>query len=143
VGRIVFFSIIACQWLIRSPIDSFAAKFPADSAGKVTVPIDHLWQVLINSFGSIWPARLTLNGQPLGDVWHCSALSAHLDSTSTPRKEGDDLVPFHKLSQWLCYSLIQPMEHVAGWKIDGWEDLMTGLPEVSRSGRLLCTNVSH
>jgi hypothetical protein len=50
-------------------------------------------------------------------------------------KEGDDLVPFHKLTGWTTYSLIEPMEKVLGWKFDGIDD-MTGLPEY-RNGELL------
>jgi hypothetical protein len=44
-------------------------------------------------------------------------------------------VPFHKLTQWLCYSLLEPIESVAGWKVERG-DGQTGLPEVSlRVGR--------
>lgn len=37
-------------------------------------------------------------------------------------------MPFHKLTQWLAYSLVEPLERVLGWKVDGLDD-MTGLPE--------------
>jgi Protein of unknown function (DUF1688) len=37
-------------------------------------------------------------------------------------------VPFHKLTGWTTYSLIEPIEKILGWKFDGLED-MTGLPE--------------
>ncbi len=113
--------------------------FPAGKDGKTSVPIHCFWGVLLSAFSTIWPARLTLQGQALGDVWHCAALGKARDAAGTQRKEGDDLVPFHKLSQWLCYSLIQPIEEHAGWKITGWEELMTGLAEVggvvTRAGR--------
>lgn len=49
-------------------------------------------------------------------------------------QESDDLVPFHKLTQWLTYSLIEVFEKVLKWKIAGVED-MTGLPEY-RNGEL-------
>jgi hypothetical protein len=42
--------------------------------------------------------------------------------------EGDELVPFHKLTGWTTYSLVEPIEKILGWKFDGLED-MTGLPE--------------
>lgn len=51
----------------------------------------------------------------LGDVWLCPSL-------------GDkQFVPFHKLSQWLVYSLIEPMEKLMGAIIEGTEQL-TPLP---------------
>lgn len=59
----------------------------------------------------------------LGDVWPCPSLArVH------PEKAGD-LVAFHKLTQWLCYSLLEPIRSVAGVEVVG--DEMTGLPEVS------------
>ena len=48
--------------------------------------------------------------------------------------EGDELVPFHKLTGWTTYSLVEPIEKILGWKFDGLED-MTGLPEY-RNGAL-------
>ncbi len=135
----------ACGWILLchphrrlTPIhpittDFFAGLFPAEDRSHIHVPIQSLWGVLIPAFSSIWPTRLTLDGHALGDVWQCGALSQHLEDTAAEREKGDDLVPFHKLSQWLCYSLIQPMEDVAGWTIDGWQEVMTGLAEVSGS----------
>jgi hypothetical protein len=38
----------------------------------------------------------------------------------------DDSVPFHKLSQWLTYSLLEPMQKILGWEIRGTE-VMTGM----------------
>jgi hypothetical protein len=42
--------------------------------------------------------------------------------------EGDDFVPFHKLTMWLTYSLVEVLQKNLKWRIDGLED-MTGLPE--------------
>jgi len=50
--------------------------------------------------------------------------------------EGDELVPFHKLTGWTTYSLVEPIEKILGWKFDGLED-MTGLPEYRNGGLLL------
>ena len=58
----------------------------------------------------------------MGDVWPCEALKASAVS------EGDELVPFHKLTGWITYSLLEPLKKVLGWKFEGIED-MTGLPE--------------
>lgn len=82
-----------------------------------------LWGVLIEGLSPIWPAtRTTLGGVALGDVWPCRALKAGALA------EGDDLVPFHKLTGWITYSLVEPIEKVLGWRFEGVEH-MTGLPE--------------
>ena len=86
------------------------------------VPVATLWAALIEGLSSIWPSRLSLGGVSLGDVWPCDALKA------SAKTEGDELVPFHKLTGWTTYSLLEPMEKILGWKFEGVED-MTGLPE--------------
>lgn len=92
------------------------------------MPVAALWAALIEGLAPIWPARLSLGGVPLGDVWPCDALNA------AAVNEGDELVPFHKLTGWITYSLLEPLEKVLGWRFDGVED-MTGLPEY-RNGML-------
>ena len=57
---------------------------------------------LLQQLGPIWPSRLTLGGIALGDCWKHPALTT-ADATS-------GLVPLHKLSQWLAYSLIEPLQ---------------------------------
>ena len=44
----------------------------------------------------------------------------------------DGLVPFHKLSQWLAYSLIEPLQE-AGIEVTDI-DALTGLPEYRNGG---------
>jgi hypothetical protein len=70
--------------------------------------------------GSIWPGRLAVDGLNLGDVWRYGPF-------------GEDWVPFHKLSQWLSYSLIEPLTELAGIQIVE-ADLLTGLPEYRNGG---------
>lgn len=85
-----------------------------------------LWTALIDGLAPIWPAtRSTLGGVSLGDVWPCAALKKH---AAPGAPEGDDLVPFHKLTGWLTYSLVVPIKEVLGWKFEGLEH-MVGLPE--------------
>lgn len=83
--------------------------------------------VLLDALGPIWPSRLTLRGQNLGDVWRHSAARAD--------DETDGFVPFHKLSQWLAYSLIEVLED-AGVRVEGLGAL-TGLPEYRNGGLFL------
>ena len=66
-----------------------------------------------------------MNGVSLGDVWPCAVLRPQSNKINIP---GDDLVPFHKLTGWITYSLIEPIERIMHWEFTGKED-MTGLPE--------------
>lgn len=79
---------------------------------------------LLRGLGPIWPGRIALDGINLGDVWR------HPGAGGTGPAAG--LVPFHKLSQWLTYSLIEPLED-AGCAVAGLGQL-TGLPEYRNGG---------
>ena len=79
---------------------------------------------LLRHLGPIWPSRLTLGGVPLGDCWrHPSMTTA--DATNA-------LVPLHKLSQWLAYSLIEPLQW-SGLTVSDINGL-TGLSEYRNGG---------
>lgn len=82
---------------------------------------------VLEGLGDIWPGRLEIAGVNLGDVWSHSALKS--DGL------GAGLVPFHKLSQWLTYSLLEPLEEL-GLEITGL-DALTGLPEYRNGGLCL------
>jgi Protein of unknown function (DUF1688) len=86
---------------------------------------------LLQQFGPIWPSRLNLGGIALGDCWRHSALATN-DATS-------GLVPLHKLSQWLAYSLIEPLQRagIAVNDIDG----LTGLAEYRNGGLFIDASV--
>jgi hypothetical protein len=91
---------------------------------------DILSQILLTCSG-IWPASQFIGSVPLGDCWRHAAV----------RGEGlsDGWVPFHKLSQWLTYSLLEPFAW-SGVEIRGLEAL-TALPEYRNGGLLLDTGV--
>jgi hypothetical protein len=97
--------------------------------GRVAA-VDVLSAVL-TGLGSIWPGRLSLGGVPLGDVWRHPAAGGN--------GPGAELVPLHKLSQWLTYSLIEPLD-TAGLAVSGLDDL-TGLAEYRNGGLLVDTDV--
>lgn len=92
-----------------------------------TVTAPQILRAVLDGFGPIWPGRLTSGGINLGDVWRYEPL----------RGAGDEhgLVPFHKLSQWMTYSLIEPILE-AGIEVVGVED-MTGLAEYRNGGLML------
>jgi hypothetical protein len=84
-------------------------------------------KVLLIELGSMWPSRLQLDNVPLGDTWRHPACKTE-DPTS-------GLVPFHKLTQWLTYSLIEPIE-LSGIAVDDLDSL-TGLAEYRNGGLLI------
>ena len=87
-------------------------------------PAPFILSELLLQFGPIWPSRLTLGGVPLGDCWRHPALKTG-DAT-------EGLVPLHKLSQWLSYSLIEPLQR-AGLEVTNIDGL-TGLAEYRNGG---------
>jgi hypothetical protein len=97
--------------------------------GKIAAPVILL--EILTHLGPIWPARLTLGGIALGDCWKHSALRTD-DETS-------GLVPLHKLSQWLSYSLIEPLQW-AGLEVTDIDGL-TGLAEYRNGGLFIDTGV--
>lgn len=98
----------------------FDALAPCAAAGGGTLPAATLLGELLAAFSAIWPSGRWHAGLPLGDVWPHPVVG---------------LVPFHKLSQWLTYSLLEPFEW-AGIAVDGL-DALTGLPEYRNGGLLL------
>lgn len=91
----------------------------------------HILLTVLDSLSPIWPGRVTLGGVNLGDVWHHSKIGGAGKTAG--------LIPFHKLSQWLTYSLIEPLE-AAGVQVRGIEEL-TGLAEYRNGGLLLDLNL--
>jgi hypothetical protein len=87
----------------------------------------------MDGLAPIWPAsRTAIDGTPLGDAWPLSTMPANAP--------WETIVPFHKLTQWLCYSLMQPMTKVMKIHFAGAE-LMTGLPEYRNGGLFIDTGV--
>jgi hypothetical protein len=93
-------------------------------AEKMQLPAPAILSELLQQLGPIWPSRLTLGGVALGDCWKHPALITN-DATS-------GLVPLHKLSQWLAYSLIEPLQR-AGIRVTDIDGL-TGLAEYRNGG---------
>jgi Protein of unknown function (DUF1688) len=95
------------------------------------LPAPTILTELLQQLGPIWPSRLTLGGIALGDCWKHPALTT-ADATS-------GLVPLHKLSQWLAYSLIEPLQ-TAGIRVTDIDGL-TGLAEYRNGGLFVDTGV--
>ncbi|MBE3637906.1 URC4/urg3 family protein [Mangrovicoccus sp. HB182678] len=100
----------------------------AGLAGEDGLEAQAILDVILSSLAPIWGSdRPSLGGVPLGDCW------AH------PQAPAPGLVPFHKLSQWLAYSLIEPMQR-AGIAVTGL-DRLTGLAEYRNGGLFLDAGV--
>ena len=101
-------------------------------SGRREITAHDLLSALLDTLSDIWPAPNHLaDGTALGDCWRFAA--ARGDGLS------DGWMPFHKLSQWLTYSLLEPFEW-AGVKVSGL-DALTGLPEYRNGGLLLDSGV--
>ena len=98
--------------------------FLAAQASDGALPAENVLRGVLRSLGRIWPGRLQLGEQPLGDVWQHPAAGGEGPSKG--------YIPFHKLSQWLSYSLLCPLE-LYGLSIVGLEAL-TGLAEYRNGG---------
>lgn len=99
---------------------------------------DILSQILMTLSG-IWPAGNSIGGVPLGDCWRHGAVRENPEAAASCGGASDGWMPFHKLSQWLTYSLLEPFAwsgvHIRG--LDG----LTGLPEYRNGGLLVDTGV--
>jgi hypothetical protein len=95
------------------------------------LPAPAILELLLEALGPVWADRLELDGVPLGDCWRHPAIRR--DDAS------DGLVPLHKLSQWLSYSLIEPLQDagIEVVEIDG----LTGLAEYRNGGLFVDTGV--
>nr|WP_281413531.1 URC4/urg3 family protein [Microvirga antarctica] len=103
----------------------------AATADEDRIRATAILDALLTYLGPIWPGRIALGGIDLGDTWRYPGLQVP-DAT-------DGLVPFHKLSQWLSYSLIEPLEWAGYTVVD--LDGLTGLPEYRNGGLFLDTGV--
>jgi hypothetical protein len=91
------------------------------------IPAGMLLATLVQAFASIWPSGLVLNGFCIGDAGRHPAVRTGDDT--------DGIVPFHKLSQWMAYSLIEPLA-IASITVKDIDEL-TALPEYRNGGLLI------
>ncbi|KAI5918673.1 DUF1688 domain-containing protein [Camillea tinctor] len=91
------------------------------------------WDILQNLLIPIWPKdRTAINGMPIGDAWPLGILR---NKATSPDSTGsaEHIQPFHKLTQWLTYSLMVPFQRVLGMEWINAESL-TALPEYRNGG---------
>lgn len=94
-----------------------------------SLPARAVFDAVLEGLSEIWPGRVAIAGVNLGDVWVHSKLPKTAASSQ--------LVPFHKLSQWLTYSLLEPLQTLGITITD--LDALTGLAEYRNGG--LCVDL--
>merc|ERR1719361_1400861 len=96
--------------------------------GKVSVEV--IWEAIITGLEGIWPNHVS--GIQRGDVWTYNPLLVE-------GEPGSDLIPFHKLSQWLILSWLEPLQTL-DFEITDLH-LHTCLAEYRNGGLLMDTGV--
>jgi hypothetical protein len=117
--------------VVGRPADIFDTLVARATDGELPAPV--ILEVLLDVLGPIWPSRLSLDGRPLGDCWRLHV------RRSDPDGPVPMLVPLHKLSQWMSYSLIEPLQDAGIEVID--IDGLTGLAEYRNGGLFVDTGV--
>ncbi len=93
-----------------------------------TISAETMLQNILTTFSNVWPSGQILDAVNLGDVGIHPQL---------PNWPGTDAayIPFHKLSQWLTYSLLEPLQELGLSVTD--VDRLTGLAEYRNGGLFL------
>jgi hypothetical protein len=105
---------------------------------RTEVAATDILREVLRALGPIWTSGSSVMGVPAGDVWpHRWAGVDDGRGGSEPMSRG--WVPFHKLGQWLAYSLVEPLQW-AGVAVTGL-DALTGLPEYRNGGLLIDAGV--
>ncbi|EEB09500.1 DUF1688 family protein [Schizosaccharomyces japonicus yFS275] len=89
------------------------------TSSGATLDVANLWTELQQLLLPIWPERTVVGGRNLGDAWYSSTIQ--------------EIQPFHKLTQWLAYSLLIPLRRILQLEVCG-EEQLTGLPEYRNGG---------
>lgn len=103
----------------------FDALLARSENGRVRA--DAVLAVVLEGLSAMGAGRYSIAGETLGDAWPHPSLG---EATSAGA-----VVPFHKLPQWLVYSLAEPLRE-GGLEVVGFEEL-TGLSEYRTGGLLV------
>lgn len=107
-----------------------------DHGQRTELTAGEILRTLVTGYAPIWTSGNRVLGLPAGDVWpHLWAGAQTTADGLQPDRATGGWVPFHKLSQWLTYSLLEPFEW-AGVRVTGL-DALTGLPEYRNGGLLI------
>ena len=104
------------------------------ASDSTTLDILTFWDLLQTLLIPIWPQdRTTIDGSPIGDAWPLGALAKQAGSAHDDKSNPEFIQPFHKLTQWLTYSLMVPFQRILGIT---WLNAkaLTALPEYRNGG---------
>jgi hypothetical protein len=104
--------------------DLLVSRAAPKSGGGGRLPAPAILDAVLEGLGPIWPGRPSLDGVSLGDTWPHPVAG---------------LTPLHKLSQWLSYSLIEPLQEAGIEVVD--IDGLTGLAEYRNGGLFIDAGV--
>ncbi|MFK7890701.1 MAG: DUF1688 family protein [Granulosicoccus sp.] len=116
---------------LNGPEARLASLLPALTGAAGSIRAAEILQSVLMATASIWPHSKSIGEVVAADVW------AHRNAGGDGISAG--LVPFHKLSQWLSYSLLEPLER-RQITVTHLEEL-TGLPEYRNGGLFIDTGV--
>lgn len=107
--------------------DMLVSPLGPDAPHTADIAAHDILSQLLMSLSGIWPNANCIEHVPLGDCWRHEAV----------RGDGltDGWMPFHKLSQWMTYSLLEPFEW-SGAKVHD-AHLLTALGEYRNGGLML------
>ena len=106
----------------------------SSSSQPETVDFELLWATLQKILIPAWPKNRTcIAGNYIGDAWPLRVLADRVKGDGGVEAEIASVQPFHKLTQWLAYSLTVPFMRVLGYKVLN-DNLGTGLPEYRNGG---------
>jgi hypothetical protein len=125
--------------LVRTPVrhQSYLLTWTTDymkntSKDGSKLEISTFWDTLQTLLIPVWPKdRTVVNGQSIGDAWPLTTLEKQSSTAST--SQSSNIQPFHKLTQWLAYSLMVPFQRILGLQWTG-TDSLTALPEYRNGG---------
>jgi hypothetical protein len=104
-----------------------------DRSRSEPLDFEALWSVLQKTLLPAWPKdRTHIAGVPIGDAWPLEVLG-RLNAGKQSENNTLNIQPFHKLTQWMAYSLTVPFMRVLKRE---WKNLElgTGLPEYRNGG---------
>ena len=123
----------------RSPTRRISSATAGAARRPVRLRLSRIGEQRVCAPAASWPPLLTPSSADLAvrpGCWTASrSATAGGIPACAPADATDRIVPFHKLSQWLAYSLIEPLEE-AGVAVTRIDEL-TGLPEYRNGGLLV------
>ncbi|MBT4964349.1 MAG: DUF1688 family protein [Francisellaceae bacterium] len=130
-NRVALMHAIGGELLETNHDSLFIAIFSDVDLESDSISIKQLFHDLLMFLVPLLPEATKINNIAVGDVGQHDLL-----------KDDDNplgLIPFHKLIQWICYSLIEPFTDAGITVTD--TDFLTGLPEYRNGGLFSDLNV--